>query len=119
LSKEAGAEPELDLVGSLRQLLRSYLAPGAPTIQDSADLAGISVRSVQRELARAGTSYRNLVGGVKLDRARELLKQPDLPILEVAFETGFKDPANFSRFFKSSTSLSPREYRFIQVEGHG
>jgi len=118
-SQEAGAEPELDLVGSLRQLLRSHLTPGAPTIQDAADLAGISVRSLQRELARAGTSYRNLLGGVKLDRARELLRQPDLPILEVAFETGFKDPANFTRFFKSSTSLSPREYRRHQVEGHG
>ena len=117
--QEPAGEPETELVGTLRQMLCSHLAAGVPTIQDSADLAGISVRSLQRELARAGISYRNLLGGVKLDRARELLKQPDLPILEVALEAGFKDPANFSRFFKSSTSLSPREYRRHQVEGRG
>ncbi|MBW2497701.1 MAG: helix-turn-helix transcriptional regulator [Deltaproteobacteria bacterium] len=118
-SQEPEGEPEPELVGALRQMLCSHLAAGVPTIQDSADLAGISVRSLQRELARAGTSYRNLLGGVKLDRARELLKQPDLPLLEVALEAGFKDPANFTRFFKSSTSLSPREYRRHQVEGRG
>jgi AraC-like DNA-binding protein len=119
MSNGAQGEAALDFVGSLAELLRSSLATGGLTIREAADFAGTSARSLQRELARTGTSYRRVVGGVKLDRARELLRQPDRRILEVALETGFEDPAHFTRFFKSSTGVSPRDYRKAQIEGRG
>ena len=118
-SDRAEGEPPLDLVGALAELLRSSLASGGMTIREAADLAGTSSRSLQRELARAGTSYRKVLGGVRLDRARELLSDPDRRILEVAIEAGFEDPANFTRFFGSSTGTSPRDYRKAQFEGRG
>jgi AraC-like DNA-binding protein len=106
-----------DLVGSLGQALRPYLAAGAPSLREAADLAGTSVRSLQRELARAGSSYRDVLQRAKLDTARELLEQPEVRILEVAFETGFSDPAHFTHFFRRLAGVTPRQYRTTLLEG--
>jgi AraC-like DNA-binding protein len=117
--KEAREEPALDLVGSLAQALHPYLPARVPSIQDAAELAGTSARSLQRELAHAGSSYRDVLLRVKLDAARELLRQPDLKIQDVAYETGFSDPAHFSRFFRALNGVTPREYRASHLQEPG
>jgi AraC-like DNA-binding protein len=108
---ERGDEPAPDLVGSLVQLLHPYLTEGAPTLQHAADLAGMSVRSFQRELTRAGSSYRGVLQRVKFDAACELLKQPEIKIVEIAHATGFENPPHFARFFRRLAGITPREYR--------
>jgi AraC-like DNA-binding protein len=117
----AGAEAEeeelaRDLVGSLAQTIRPLLSRSTPTVRDAAHMAYMSVRSLQRELALAGTSYRQLLGGVKFDMACELLRQPDVKILDVAHATGFTDQAHFTRFFGAWAGVSPREYRSARLE---
>jgi AraC-like DNA-binding protein len=110
-STEAAAEPALDLVGSLAQALRPYLADGAPSIQDAADLAGTSVRSLQRSLHRAGASYRGVLQRARFELARELLELPEIKIVEVAFEAGYSDAAHFTRSFRRLAGMTPTEYR--------
>jgi len=104
-----GAAP--DLVGALGQMLRPYIGDRIPTIHDAAELAGTSARSLQRALAASGTTYRAMVLRAKLDGARDLLEGRDLRIVDVAHATGFHDQANFTRFFKRCTGMSPTEYR--------
>jgi AraC-like DNA-binding protein len=116
---EADEEPSRDLSGLLVQLLRPYLPAGAPTLHAVAELAGISGRTLQRELARLGLSYRDVLLRVKLDVARELLERPDVKIIEVAHETGFSDPAHFSRFFRALSGVTPREYRATHLQDRG
>jgi AraC-like DNA-binding protein len=106
-----------DLVGSLALALRPYLPTGVPSLRDAAELVGMSVRTLQRELSCAGSSYRDIVQGVKLNAARELLERPDVRVLDVAFETGFRDPAHFTRFFRKLTGVTPHAYRSPHLEG--
>ena len=43
--------------------------------------------------------------------AKRLFYYTDKSAKEVAFELGFEDPANFSRFFKGQTSSSPSDFK--------
>ncbi|MFC1688849.1 helix-turn-helix domain-containing protein [Pseudomonadota bacterium] len=43
--------------------------------------------------------------------ARELLRDTDEKVSEIAGAVGFDDQANFSRFFQRVGRLSPRQYR--------
>jgi AraC-like DNA-binding protein len=106
-----GGPPPLDLQGSLAQALRPYLAEGTPTIRHAADLAGTSVRSLQRDLTREGSSYRKVLERARLEVARDLLAQPGVRIVDVAHEAGFSDHAHFVRFFRRLAGVTPREYR--------
>jgi len=48
---------------------------------------------------------------IRLERAKQLLRDRRIPIQSVGIAAGFNDAAYFSRFFKSRTGLSPSDYR--------
>ena len=60
-------------------------------------------------------SFFDLLGGMRIARAKELLADPALRIHEIAEETGFSDVAHFSRSFKKITGCTPGEYRNHQA----
>lgn len=43
--------------------------------------------------------------------AKRMLRLSDKPTKEIAFELGFEEPANFSKFFKKLVGQSPSDYR--------
>lgn len=47
----------------------------------------------------------------RVDRAKEMLKDPAKSIKEVGSECGYSDPNYFSRIFKKSTGMTPTEYK--------
>lgn len=47
----------------------------------------------------------------RMDYARRLLEETDLPITAVAEKAGFKHPRNFSTLFKAAHGYSPSDYR--------
>ena len=48
---------------------------------------------------------------MRIDAAKELLKDPSLRIGDIADEVGFMDIAHFSRVFKKQVGVSANEYR--------
>jgi len=77
-----------------------------------ADL-GLSNTNLNRKLkALTGLSTGSYIRKVRLVYAKELIKeQPELQIAEVAYATGFNDPAYFSRTFHEEHGLSPVEFK--------
>lgn len=49
--------------------------------------------------------------GVRMEKARELLKTTDLRSAEIAYEVGYRDPHYFSYLFKKTHGVSPRTFR--------
>lgn len=48
---------------------------------------------------------------LRLDRAKRLLREGEMPIWRVAEEVGFADSFYFTRLFTKETGMSPRDYR--------
>ena len=48
---------------------------------------------------------------LRIRRACHLLSSSDLPIAQIAEETGFETPAYFARYFRKRLNMSPSEYR--------
>ncbi|MDX1570228.1 MAG: AraC family transcriptional regulator [Xanthomonadales bacterium] len=56
------------------------------------------------------TPYRCLTER-RLQAARELLAETDMPVADIVAETGFGNRSAFSRLFKSRCGISPQAYR--------
>lgn len=58
-----------------------------------------------------GLNFVEFLSRVRIERARELLMNPNLRISEIAFEVGFQSLTHFNRVFKKIGGESPSEFR--------
>ncbi|MCW1384870.1 AraC family transcriptional regulator [Novosphingobium sp. KCTC 2891] len=79
---------------------------------------GISPRYLCYLLKANNTSFSDLVWKNRLPKARDWLVTPktrNQPIHEIAYMSGFKSAAHFSRMFKTAYGVTPREFRAMQT----
>lgn len=111
LQSLAATAPPTTFAGSVGQVVASLLRGGNVDVACVAEYAGFSVRTLQRHLGDEGRSYSQIVDEVRFDLARRLLRRPDLKLIDVALESGYQDPANFTRAFRRWAGVSPTDYR--------
>ena len=58
-----------------------------------------------------GKSFFDLLGSMRVEKSKTLLRTPGMNIQDVAEQTGYTDVAHFSRTFKKLTGQTPGEYR--------
>ena len=77
-----------------------------------AERLGMSESSLRtRFRSEAGVPLGEYLRNFRINRAMALLRNSDLPVAEVACETGFASPQAFSRAFRKATGRTPRDYR--------
>lgn len=111
----SGNEPlGLSLPAALRQVItemeRNLEEP--ISIPDLCDRVGLSQRHMTRLFERhVGKTAVLYYRDIRLDRARGLVTQTDLPLSQVAVATGFASQAHFSAAYKERFDISPRADR--------
>lgn len=86
------------------------------TVIEFADLLSISPNHLNKCVKlTVGKSAHELLEEMRILEAKVLLKQTDLSIAEIAFKIGKFEPSDFTRFFKSKTSLTPKQYRLHNI----
>jgi len=96
---------------SIRQIINSYTQTKNISIEEVANIADMSVRSLQRRLTDSGLKFIDLLNQAKYDHAKEKLQNTQLPVAEIAKSMGYSDPAHFSRAFRRWSGLSPASFR--------
>lgn len=77
-----------------------------------ADSIGISNAYMCRIYKQyTGNTIIDILVEKRMEKARELLKNTDLPVNEVAERVGYNNPSYFYRVFKKSNGITPNEYR--------
>ena len=70
---------------------------------------------LQAHCQEHGQSFSDLLNGVRIAKAKELLADPALKVWEVSDAVGFADVTHFSRIFKKMENMSANEYRNKQI----
>jgi transcriptional regulator GlxA family with amidase domain len=77
-----------------------------------AKIAGVSVRQLERLFQRhLGHGIHKQYRSMRLERARQLLRETAFPVLDVAVATGFSSASQFSRAYTSAFGESPTRTR--------
>src|SRR6266480_1327124 len=63
-----------------------------------------------------GINFVDYVARIRVGTARDLLRNSDLRISEIAFAVGFQSLSQFNRVFKKLTRQSPTSYRAAQAK---
>src|SRR5437868_6252440 len=118
--REQGQDPAL-----LRRLLRAKDRMDAASQEEwpvprLASVSGVSAAHFARAFKRAfGAPPHRYLLTRRIERASTLLRDTDLPIIEIAFATGWNSLGTFGRTFRDITGESPRALRVrARAEGH-
>ena len=110
--EEASREAGNHLVRAALAYMREHCTEQHLSLGDVADHVYVSQWHLSKLLNReTGQSFFDLLGSLRISRARELLADPSMRIHEVAEATGFSDVGHFSRSFKRFAGCTPGEYR--------
>ncbi len=80
-------------------------------IESIAQQFNITPRTLQRRLQQEGTSFQDELKFFRTQQAKQLLRNKQLTICEVAFQMGFNDNSAFHKAFKRWTGLTPKDYQ--------
>jgi AraC-like DNA-binding protein len=94
-----------------RAAIADELSSGNPAADQIARRLGISLRTLHRRLAEAGTTHGELVDEVRRTQAMTHLAATRFSISEISFLLGFGHPNAFHKAFKRWTRLTPAQYR--------
>jgi transcriptional regulator GlxA family with amidase domain len=82
------------------------------TVRGMAERAHLSGRTFQRRF-KAATGYtpNAYVQNLRIEKARGLLERTRVPVNQIGWNVGYRDPSAFSRVFRAATGLTAGEYR--------
>jgi len=109
--------PAIDFARSIGQIIETLSCDGFPRIETTASTIGTSVRTLQRQLAKAGFTHEQLLAQSRCAIATALLEKTDSKILDIALDLGYSDHAHFTRAFRRWTGHSPQEFRQNRTNG--
>ena len=106
-----------DVVTRCQAHLLEQLSSGEISEEAMANQLHMSRRTLQRRLASADLTYKQLVDDTRRDLATRHLDDPRHSITDVTFLLGFSQQSAFTRAFKRWTGLTPVEYRQNKQQG--
>ncbi|NFH70727.1 response regulator [Clostridium botulinum] len=84
------------------------------TLEQMASICNLSPCYFSKVFKKSiGVNFISYVNEAKINKAKELLKNTDIPILNVALDLGFDDCGYFIRVFKKSEGVTPKKYREV------
>lgn len=104
-------DPAAGIAPRVRAALAELLATGTPTLARVARLLALHPRTLQRRLARDGTSFESLLDDVRRSTALRYITTSDLPFTQIATLTGFTEQSTLCHAAVRWYDVSPRELR--------
>ncbi|PPE74283.1 hypothetical protein C3942_09650 [Solimonas fluminis] len=108
---------ELSLLGHNRDLVNQVRAVlvndggGYPTLEQVAERLHTSTRTLNRQLEKRGSGFRELLAEARQRDSLTLLEDPRLTLTDIAQQLGYSSLANFARAFRAWNGTSPGEFR--------
>ena len=106
--------PSRRFINALHVTLQPHIHEFDLDVDRVARICGLNKRTLSRRLQTRGTSLREELKKMRMQKAEKTLVGTKLRISEVAVMVGYSNPTVFSRAFKRWTGMTPRHYRSNQ-----
>ncbi len=116
-SENSGDRAAAVMTAKARLYLAEHFTDSSLMLQDVAQAVGMSCSRFSTVFAQEnGKTFTEYLTWLRLEKARELLRDTEKKSSQIAFECGYNDAHYFSYLFKKNTGITPGEYRSAQRE---
>lgn len=99
-----------EIISRVDEYLQKNYQKGSLT--EAAEVVGLSsnyLSKIYKE--KSGIGFGESLNRIRMEKAGEMLLNPEYKSYEIAYYVGYDNPKNFARAFKAYFHVSPREYR--------
>ena len=90
------------------------------TLEDMAEQFHLSEPYISKYIKdRSGQTFGEHVAGIRMKRAKSLLKNGNMTVENIAYAVGYQNVEHFNRVFKKSMEMTPVQYRNLSRENGG
>lgn len=107
-----------DLAARVRRIACDLMLDGQSSLGAVADALALHPRTLNRRLRQQGSSYRNLNEECRQAIARQLLRDTELAIADIAAVLAYSDVTVFTRAFRRWSGATPGAWRSAQRRPH-
>ena len=108
---ERYATPQQVLLTKFMRLVDNFYIEKR-TVEEYADLLAVTPNHLSQSIKlAAGKNALSFINDRIAAEAMSLIRYTQLDIAEIAYSLNFSDPANFGKFFKRATGVTPLEFR--------
>ncbi|MEZ2296309.1 AraC family transcriptional regulator ligand-binding domain-containing protein [Variovorax sp. RCC_210] len=111
--REHMAQPSL--IERVQASIAAHMQGQRPAMAAIASELCMSSRTLQRRLAMDGTSYQQLLDGIRRSSACKMLEATTLELGEIAFLLGFEELNSFQRAFQAWEGVTPVRWRAARL----
>ncbi|HRQ29763.1 MAG TPA: AraC family transcriptional regulator [Saprospiraceae bacterium] len=109
--EEGFTTPQQIMLQKFIQLVNNFYIEKR-TIEEYAALLNVTPNHLSQTVKFAsGKNALSFINARLLAEAKSFIRYTDFDIAQIAYHLNFSDPANFGKFFKKHTKLTPLEYR--------
>ena len=117
-TEDSGERSAAVTTARAKMYLSEHYQDGNLMLQDVAAAVGMSNSRFSTVFAQeCGKTFTEYLTGLRLEKARELLKTTEKRSSQIAFEVGYNDSHYFSYQFKKNVGMTPGEYRAARQDG--
>ncbi len=100
------------LLHRVNDCLNQNIANPQFALTDLADYTGLTIQTIRRKIKEmTGMTLNGYFTRLRLEHAKKLLADTDLPLQRVCEQCGYLDVSSFIRLFRSEEGISPGKYR--------
>jgi AraC-like DNA-binding protein len=105
-----------DFISVARKIIEKNYSDDNFGCTELCEALGMSRSHIHRKLvAELNLSISDYIKQIRLEKAKELLLQTDVPIYEIAYKVGYSDANYFSRSFSKIYGYPPSQCRQISA----
>ncbi len=99
-------------VNFVKQIQECALEKVVYTTEELAQKLAMSRSKLNKKInTLTGMSIANYIKHIKMEKAKELLKNTNLQVNEIAYQIGYEEASLFTKVFKKTTGQTPTNYR--------
>lgn len=106
---------EPSVVLDVRKAIYLMLPGGRASTSYVAQALGLSVRTLQRQLDEADTSFTTMLNEVRHELATRYVSNPRYSLVRVSELLGYSTPSSFTRWFIAQFGVPPQQWRQANV----
>ncbi len=108
---------EDEFVRRVREAVEQNISDTGFSVEQLCKMVFMSHSKLHRKLdALTGCSPNKFIRIIRLNRAKELMKQPGSSISSIALDCGYNDPGYFARVFKQEYGVTPQDWRSSNID---